>query len=86
LLGSGAFGEVKLCTHKKLNEKRAVKIVGIVKKKKKEIEMMQKEINILKDMDHPNVVKLYESYKSRKKFYIVTELLTGGELFDWIVN
>ena len=86
MLGSGAFGEVKLCTHKKLNEKRAVKIVGIVKKKKKEIEMMQKEINILKDMDHPNVVKLYESYKSRKKFYIVTELLTGGELFDWIVN
>jgi calcium-dependent protein kinase len=38
----------------------------------------------LKRLDHPNVIKLYEMYEDEKRYYLVTELCTGGELFDEI--
>lgn len=37
-------------------------------------------------MDHPNIVKIFEAYQDNKRYFIVTELLTGGELFDQIVK
>ena len=47
---------------------------------------INKEINILKDLDHPNILKVYEFYSSEKYIYIINELCTGGELFDKIVD
>ena len=44
--------------------------------------MMMKEIDILKRLDHPHIIKMYEFYKDSKNYYIVTELVEGGELFD----
>jgi len=35
-------------------------------------------------LDHPNIIKFYDAYRDEKKFYIVTELCAGGELFDVI--
>jgi len=40
------------------------------------------EIEILKTLDHPNILKLYEFYQDEKRYYLVTELCTGDELFD----
>jgi calcium-dependent protein kinase len=37
-------------------------------------------------MDHPNILKLYEVFQDDARFYVVTELCTGGELFDEIVK
>lgn len=48
--------------------------------------LLETEINILKTMDHPNIVKLYEAYQDKKRYFIVTELCTGGELFDQIIK
>ena len=48
--------------------------------------MIQKEINILKSLDHPNIIKVYEFFKTDKYIYIINELCTGGELFDKIVE
>jgi calcium-dependent protein kinase len=45
---------------------------------------MKNEINILKQLDHPNILKLFESYEDDKRFYLVTELCTGGELYEEI--
>jgi len=42
---------------------------------------MTNEIEIMKKLDHPNIIKLFESYNDSKNFYIVTELCTGDELF-----
>ncbi len=44
------------------------------------------EINILKKIDHPNIMKIIEYYMSQRHIYIVSEYLTGGELFDRIVS
>jgi serine/threonine protein kinase len=42
------------------------------------------EIDILRDMDHEHIIKMYEVYESDKFIHMVLELLTGGELFDKI--
>lgn len=59
----------------------------IIKKKniiKEEEDKLFAEMNILKKLDHPNILKLYELYEDSKHFYLITELCTGGELFDKI--
>ena len=40
------------------------------------------EISILKDLDHPNILKMYEFFQDTKRYYIVTDICKGGELFD----
>lgn len=44
------------------------------------------EIDILKNLDHPNIIKLYEVFEDSDYIHLVTELCTGGELFDEIVS
>ena len=41
---------------------------------------------MLKEIDHPHIVKIYEFFQDELNFYIVTEICTGGELFDFIVQ
>ena len=43
------------------------------------------EINILKDLDHPNILKMYEFFEDEKRYYIVTDICKGGELNDEII-
>lgn len=42
------------------------------------------EIHVLSDLDHPNIIRIYEYYESKNSLYVVTEYLDGGELFDKI--
>jgi calcium-dependent protein kinase len=86
VLGSGAFGEVRLCLHKDTQSQRAVKVLRKNLLDEKEMDMLKNEIAILKDMDHPNIVKMYEFLEDEKRIYIVTEICKGGELFDEILN
>ena len=46
---------------------------------------MQSEINILRSLDHPNIVKIFEYFEDEKRYYIVQEHIQGGELFDEII-
>jgi calcium-dependent protein kinase len=48
--------------------------------------MLVNEINNLKNLDHPNILKIYEIFEDAKRFYIVTDICKGGELFDVIVS
>jgi calcium-dependent protein kinase len=48
--------------------------------------MLFNEINILKEIDHPNIVKMYEFFEDDKRYYLVTEICKGGELFDEILQ
>ncbi len=52
----------------------------------KEIVRLKYEIDLLKNLDHPNIVKLFEVFEDQNNIYLVTELCSGGELFDVIVE
>ncbi|CDO62527.1 calcium-dependent protein kinase 3 [Plasmodium reichenowi] len=83
-LGKGTYGCVYKATDKLLKITRAVKVVS--KKKLKNIPRFRQEIDIMKNLDHPNVVKLLETFEDSNQIYLVMELCTGGELFDKIVK
>ena len=50
------------------------------------MERFETEVLILQTLDHPNIVKLYEYFEDVKNVYLVTEMCSGGELFDKIVQ
>ena len=86
-IGSGSHSFVRVAIHKVTETKRAIKSI----EKSKLIENRGRdqfinEINILKIMDHPNIIKLYEVYEDDTYFHLVTEYLEGGELFDYIIK
>jgi len=83
-LGSGAYGSVYKAKHKELGEIRAIKTIP--KNRIKDYESFKNEIEILKTLDHPNIIKVYETYETDRLCYLVTELCEGGELFYHIVK
>jgi serine/threonine protein kinase len=64
----------------------AVKIIDKTKLDKEDEEALKVEVEILQRVDHPNIVSLRQVYDCPKVFYMVMELMTGGELFDRIVE
>ncbi|RDD47145.1 Calcium/calmodulin-dependent protein kinase type 1 [Trichoplax sp. H2] len=91
VLGTGAFSEVVLAENKQTKEKFAIKCIDkrAVKGKEKslenEIAILQKALSY-EIVEHPNIVKLIELYDSKTHLYLIMELVTGGELFDRIVQ
>ena len=84
-LGSGAYSVVKLGVHKVTGQETAVKICQKRNISASEMECTRQEIELLHDTDHPNIIQLFEVYDETNEFYIVTELVAGGELFERIV-
>lgn len=82
----GAFGEVRTCFYRKTGAKRAVKIIKKDKMNVKEKAKFFQELDILRQLDHPNIVRLFEVFQDEKRYFYVTELCTGGELFDEITK
>merc|ERR1711972_188243 len=85
VLGTGAFSQVRLAESKEDGQMHAIKIIDKKALRGKE-DSLENEIRVLKRLDHKNVVKLLEAYESRTCVYLVMELVTGGELFDRIVE
>ncbi|KAG6616912.1 CAMK/CAMK1 protein kinase [Phytophthora cinnamomi] len=85
-LGRGRFSKVCEATHKQSGIKSAVKIIDKSKLQPTEKELLRTEIAILKLVRHPNIIRLYDVYEDRQHIFIVTELVSGGELFNRIVG
>ncbi len=81
---TGAFGEVRKCLHRETKALRALKVVNKSSLNEERQKKLINEISILKRLDHPNILKLYEFFQSNRRFFLVTELCNGGELFDKI--
>ena len=86
VLGTGAFGKVYLTYNKaKPDFQVAIKVLSKIKLKDN-LEAILEEVEILTKLDHPNIVKYYETYFDDRYIYILTEYIGGGELFDKIAS
>lgn len=83
-LGTGTYGVVSKCVHLTTGQVRACKTIA--RKKVKNQDRFQAEIDILRSLDHPHILKLYEYFEDEKNVYLITEMCTGGEMFDKIIE
>ena len=85
VVGRGTFGTVKLVHHKDNKTRYAMKCVkkNVVKEKRQETNICM-EREILAENDHPFIVHLVKTFKDAKYLFFLTELITGGELYDAI--
>ncbi|XP_031629810.1 serine/threonine-protein kinase BRSK1 isoform X2 [Contarinia nasturtii] len=85
-LGKGQTGLVKLGVHCVLGKKVAIKIINREKLSESVLMKVEREIAIMKLIDHPHVLGLSDVYENKKYLYLVLELVSGGELFDYLVK
>jgi calcium-dependent protein kinase len=79
-LGKSSSKEVRLCYNRDSNKKSVVKVI-----KKQENDALN-EVKILKQLDHPGIVRLFEYFEDERRVYMVTEHCSGGELFTEILS
>ena len=85
-LGSGSFSVVKRAISKTTGKSVAVKCIVRSRLPPDEINALHDEVSILKEVTHPNIIHMHDFYEEEKSFYLVMELMEGGELFDRIVQ
>jgi len=91
VLGQGNFAIVKEVVKKGTNEKYASKIIDMKKLTPNDKAAIETEIKIMENIQvdgkpHPNIIGLFEKFQEKTKTYLILELVTGGELFDRIVE
>jgi calcium-dependent protein kinase len=88
ILSSGQFGTVRIATKRKDDIKKFYAIKSISKKNLTDQDLIKlmKEVEILSCLDHPNIIKFYETYQDQYYFHLVMELCTGKEVFDQILE
>ncbi|XP_077471289.1 uncharacterized protein mylk4a isoform X1 [Stigmatopora argus] len=84
VLGGGRFGQVHKCVENSSGLTLAAKVIKA--KSQKEKEVVKNEIQVMNNLDHPNLIQLYASYESRNDIILVLEYVGGGELFDRIID
>ena len=85
-LGSGSFGKVFLAQNKYTKEKVAMKEIKKANKDLLSDGEIKDEIDILKSLDHPDIVRIIESFNTKDSYVLVTEYCEGGELYDQVRN
>mmetsp|Transcript_8716 Transcript_8716/g.14151 ORF Transcript_8716/g.14151 Transcript_8716/m.14151 type:complete len:427 (+) Transcript_8716:115-1395(+) len=80
LLGAGMTGSVHVVTHRKTKQRFAIKSINKHKLDPAQLEELRNEVDILRQLDHPNIVRLYEVYEQGTKMYLVMQLLEGKDL------
>ncbi|XP_032225784.1 MAP/microtubule affinity-regulating kinase 3 isoform X6 [Nematostella vectensis] len=84
-IGKGNFAKVKLAKHVPTGKEVAIKIIDKTQLNPSSLQKLFREVRIMKFLDHPNIVKLYEVIETDKTLYLVMEYASGGEVFDYLV-
>ena len=79
-IGSGMFSTVFLCKNMKTNQIYACKMFEREKMTKRSLKNLHDEIQILKNLDSPFIIKLYETFKTKKHYYLILEYCNGQDL------
>ena len=82
-IGEGSYGVVRRGVHKISGQTRAVKIIP--RDRLKLLPRFRDEVKIMKELEHPNIIRLFETFEDDAFIYLVMELCEGGELFDRII-
>jgi len=86
VLGRGAFSVVQVGIRKTTQKKFAVKCISKKTISEKELRLLEREITVMKRLEHPHIIQLMEVLDTPDTLYLVLEYATGGELFDAIVS
>lgn len=88
MLGKGNFAKVHLAQRKSDNRNFAIKTIAKAKilENPRNTQSLYREIKVLRIMDHPNIIKLFEVYENEMYIHLVMEYLKGGELFQRLQN
>ncbi|XP_005161429.1 serine/threonine-protein kinase MARK2 isoform X10 [Danio rerio] len=84
-IGKGNFAKVKLAKHILTGKEVAVKIIDKTQLNSSSLQKLFREVRIMKLLNHPNIVKLFEVIETEKTLYLVMEYASGGEVFDYLV-
>ncbi|XP_030013137.1 serine/threonine-protein kinase MARK1 [Sphaeramia orbicularis] len=84
-IGKGNFAKVKLARHTLTGREVAIKIIDKTQLNPSSLQKLFREVSVMKILNHPNVVKLFEVIESEKTLYLVMEYASGGEVFDYLV-
>ncbi|KAM7037378.1 myosin light chain kinase family member 4 isoform 1-T1 [Passerculus sandwichensis] len=84
ILGGGRFGQVHKCEEKATGLKLAAKIIKAQGPKQKD--EVKNEINVMNQLNHVNLIQLYDAFESKNDIVLVMEYVEGGELFDRIID
>jgi len=84
-IGKGNFAKVKLAKHVPTGREVAIKIIDKTQLNPSSLQKLFREVRIMKLLDHPNIVKLFEVIETEKTLYLVMEYASGGEVFDYLV-
>ncbi|VDL95962.1 unnamed protein product [Schistocephalus solidus] len=85
-IGKGNFAKVKLACHVITGKEVAIKIIDKTQLSPSSRQKLLREVRIMKMLDHPNIVKLFEIISNEKVLYLVMEYASGGEVFDFLVT
>ncbi|KAJ1967916.1 Calmodulin-dependent protein kinase cmk2 [Dimargaris xerosporica] len=85
MLGSGTFGEVYECVRKSDKTSVAIKVIRKALLNGDHT-LVEKEMDVMRDLHHPNIVEFLDYFESRERYYLVFSLATGGELFERITQ
>uniref|UniRef100_A0A3Q4GCT7 non-specific serine/threonine protein kinase n=1 Tax=Neolamprologus brichardi TaxID=32507 RepID=A0A3Q4GCT7_NEOBR len=84
-IGKGNFAKVKLARHIPTGWEVAIKIIDKTQLNPSSLQKLYREVRIMKILNHPNIVKLFEVIETEKTLYLVMEYASGGEVFDYLV-
>uniref|UniRef100_A0A7N8XDR5 MAP/microtubule affinity-regulating kinase 3 n=1 Tax=Mastacembelus armatus TaxID=205130 RepID=A0A7N8XDR5_9TELE len=84
-IGKGNFAKVKLARHILTGREVAIKIIDKTQLNPTSLQKLFREVRIMKILNHPNIVKLFEVIETEKTLYLVMEYASGGEVFDYLV-
>ncbi|XP_075771485.1 MAP/microtubule affinity-regulating kinase 4 isoform X1 [Pelodiscus sinensis] len=85
-IGKGNFAKVKLARHILTGREVAIKIIDKTQLNPTSLQKLFREVRIMKGLNHPNIVKLFEVIETEKTLYLVMEYASAGEVFDYLVS